>query len=151
MKLNMVFVSILIFSMVATALYLIPSQTGGLWEAYGYSPTSENITEFDRTSATYDTIKDIKCDLNPDDEDCVDVKRQSLIDIGIHFIDGMVKGAYGVLITFTKGITLVKSILYDLAGILKVPRLIVDGLVLALEVTLLYTVTLIIFNRSDSG
>lgn len=155
MKLSMILISLIVFSMVTAGLYLVPmldNASGGynFFKAYGYTPPASNLTEFDYTSETYKKIQAIKCDLNPDNDECPQVKKNVFLQI-TEFINGMVQGGYGALITLSKTIGLFDAIISDVAVIIGIPEIIWKGFISILTVSILITIILIIFNRSDAG
>lgn len=155
MKISMILISVIVFSMATAGLYLVPmldNTQGGysFFTAYGFTPPAGNLSQLDYTSETYQKIQQIKCDLNPDPDECKGVSTnvyQKVTD----FIHGMVQGGYSVLVTLTKTISIFESIITDIGKIMGIPEFIWQGFINIIAISIFITIALIIFNRSDSG
>jgi hypothetical protein len=139
---------ILLFSLVVICFYIIPAQQGGFWEAYQYTPPSNTITNLDKSSQIDKTITDISCDIN--NEDSCNTEQKSKFAQISDFINSMVQGAYGGLITIGKSFGISKTILLDSGQTLSIPPEITAIFVSLIIALLTITVLLIMFNRSDS-
>ena len=155
MKLSMILISLVVFSMATAGLYLVPmldNTQGGysFFTAYGYTPPTSNLSGFDQTSAVMSKIQELKCDLNPDPTQCPKTTRNVAQQV-VEFINGMVQGGYGALITLSKTIGIFDSLITNIGLIIGIPQFIWKGFISIITISIFIAIILIIFNRSDAG
>lgn len=138
--------AVLLFSLVIVGFYVIPNQTGGFWEAYKYTP-EEDLSGYDKSSQLDSTITNVACDTGL--EDCQGEDKNFFAKTG-DFINAMVNGAYGGLVTIYKSFGVTRTLVMDTGTGIGVPREITDIMITMILALIVITVVLIIFNRSDT-
>lgn len=149
MSIKAFILSILIFSGLVVGYYQVSNQTGGIFEAYGFiAPSNNTLQSFDKMDELSQVAEDMGCDLNPEKESCPERRSNPLTD---SIVGRMVLGGYGALLTLEKAISIPKAIFIDAGNILGVPPILVEIAITGVIITLLITIVLIVFNRSDVG
>lgn len=142
-------IGLLIFSMIVTGLWIVPQSADGFFTAYNYNPTGDMLA-FDVTSNVSRSIEDLTCDINPEDDSCGDVSS-NLLSTATTFISGMVQGAFGGLISIWKSFGVTRVLMNSIADHLGIEPFIITTFVNIVLFLVVFTILLILFNRSDSA
>lgn len=148
MALNGYIIALLVFSLVIIGFTIIPSQE--FWIKYEYSMPSNNMSNLDKSSSVSSTIQDLVCDINPESESCP-TNKKNVFEQVTNFVEGMVQGGYGALITIYKSFGLAKVLIESVSEIIGVPPQVTVILTSIMLFSIVFTIILIIFNRSDAG
>lgn len=143
-----IFLSVTVFSLLIIGFYIIPSKSLGFWSEYGYTPGSNNLTDFDQSSQLKNTAENMACDINVDSS-CETTANP--ITTVTDFVQGLVRSGYAGLVTFYKSFGATKVLLHNLTVQLEIPE---EIAALAISLVLVFFVGILIafiFNRSDLG
>jgi len=141
--------SIVIFSLIIVGLFGAASAKFGFWQQYKYTPPSNNIDTFDKVDDMNQEAENLLCDVNPESETCR-AREGQLSSDELTFIQKIIKGSYGALVTFLKLFGLPKQLLIDTLTVLKVPPIYHVAAYTILLIALVVSVFVFIFTRSDT-
>lgn len=154
--LNRYIVALLVFFMIVSAFLLIPDSgddvngKSGFWGAYDYILPSNDLDSLDNTDNVSLSIRDVICDINPESNSCPNIDRTALGSSGVTSPEpNIIQGAYGPLVTVQKTLGLSKVTVENTGFIFGIDPTIIDYVVSIIFITVLMTIVLIIFNRSD--
>lgn len=127
-----------LFVIFVTGAYITANTTGGFWDAYDYDPPTNNLSSFNKMNELIDQTNTLENDLD----------NNVLTD---NLIGQMVLGGYGALKTVKNMWSIPKTLLNDAGALIGIPPFFTTGLYYALLITIIITIILIIFNRSDTA
>lgn len=148
------FIAVAVFSLIIVAFYAIPTKTNGFWSEYGYTPSANNISQFDQSSELKTTSQNMACDLNVDyAKNFTNICNtpSNPITAVTDFVQGLVRSGYAGLVTFYKSFGITKVLINNLTVQLAIPE---EISAIAISAVLVFFVILLIsfiFNRSDLG
>lgn len=153
MKFEQIFIPICFFALIVSVFYIQPSSPNGFWKEYGYTaPTADNnLTGFSDQSRTFQTIRDIQCDITSDPDVCPN-KQQSILNPSQgsdNIVNAVLKASFGGALTLLKALFLPKDIILDVTIALGIPAYISEPLLLILTITIVLSVFYFISNRGD--
>jgi hypothetical protein len=120
--------------------YTVANQEKGIWDAYDYTPPSNNMSSFDRVDEINTKTKSIYDDLRS-------LRTGSPAD----FIKRMVSASYNGIIVILDTLSIPLDLVQDIARELQIPTVFVDALTTILIIGIIMTAIYLIFLRSDSG
>ncbi len=138
-------IGLLIFSMVITSFWLVPQRVGGFFSKYDYSTTETlNLDVSDNVSRQIDILAG---DIIAEGED----GGKNFYQSGTEFISGIIRGAFGGLVSIYKSFGITKTLMESIGDVIGVEPFIISTFVNILLFIIVFTILLIIFNRSDSA
>ena len=146
-------IALLLFSMVIIAFIVVPNiqdvsnagDTSSFWGVYGYDVGNSTLVSFDMSKNVTDMANSISCDI---------LGKQNATDCpkstsGTDFINLMVKGGYGALVTLVQGIGFTNILFVNMSTILHIPAQMVGIIQTIVILIILFSILFLIFNRSD--
>jgi len=142
----------LLFSLIIVTFTILPSKDDGFFEKNSFSLPSNELNKLNFNNNISNVISDIACDINAENETCPESKATPLEQFAgavNAVINNIVKGGFSALITIFKSLGLGKILIEEVGKQFGLPSIVTDIVVSMLFITILITILLLIFNRSD--
>lgn len=144
----------LLFSLIIVTFTVLPSEDEGFFERNNFALPSNTLSRLNFNNNISSTIADIACDINAENNTCPGSNTPPLQQVAgavNSIINNIVRGGFSALITIYKSVGLGKVLIEEVGMQFGLPAIITDIVVSMLFITILITILLLIFNRSDVG
>ena len=148
-------IAILVFSLVIMVFYFVPytqdvyntGTTSSFFETYGVTFSSSNLSEYDTNSDISDVVHSMECDIIGTQNNTAGCYSKSTS--GTDFVNLMVKGGYGALVTLFNSFWIGKDMIVSVATTIGIPQSIVNIIITIVTFIIIISLISLIFNRSD--
>lgn len=144
----------LLFSLIIVTFTVLPNEDEGFFERNKFTLPSNTLSRLNFNDNISTTISNIACDINAENNTCPAGQRSILQqggDVINAIINNIVAGGFRATITIYKSLGLGKVLIEEVGMQFGLPAVITDIVVSMLFITILITILLLIFNRSDVG
>ena len=138
--------------MIIVTFTVLPNEKDGIFKKYSYSLPSNELNKLNFSDDVGVIVTAIACDINAENDTCPESKATPLEQFAgavNAVINNIVKGGFSALITIYKSVGLGKVLIEETGRQFGLPTIIIDIVVSMLFITILITILLLIFNRSD--